>query len=162
MFKPCSGTFKQSFTVCWCHVEDCYQAITSKCSIYIFTLSRHVLYVLVLVLLLVFTILVQPLLRSQHFSGSSSVFRKPQWGFFRCFCGIHICSFGVLHLWYIWFCHQCILHNLHYSDLYLFLAAPFCCSVFWGTVAWLHTSYFVRPCFVGWPAVGYSVFYSVM
>ena len=60
------------------------------------------------------------------------------------------------------FAMLCVLHIYVILDLYLFLAAPFWCSVFWGTVTWLHTSYFVRPCFVGWTALGYSVFYNVI
>ena len=158
-----SGTFKP-FTVCWCQVEHCYQAITSKCSIHTFTLSRHVLYMFTPVSLLVFT---------SHFCwvsifyygavlGSSSVFRKPQWGFFHCFCDIHIYSVEFCISGIFGFAMQCVLHIYIILDLYLFWAAPFCCSVFWGTIAWLHTSYFVRPCFVSWTAVGYSVFYSVM
>ena len=50
--------------------------------------------------------------------GSSQVARasrKPQWGFFRCFCGIHICSVGALYLWYIWFCHTVFFTYLHFS-----------------------------------------------
>ena len=45
------------------------------------------------------------------------------------------------------FAMLCVLHIYIILHLYLFLAAPFCCNVFWGTVAWLHTNYFVRPCF---------------
>ena len=33
------------------------------------------------------------------------------------------------------FAMQCVLCIYIILDLYLFLAAPFCCSVFWGTVA---------------------------
>ena len=62
-----SETFKQSFTVCWCHVKHCYQAIKSKCTIHTFTLSHHIQYVFTLVSLLVFTSLMQPFLLGQHF-----------------------------------------------------------------------------------------------
>ena len=121
-----SGTFKP-FTVCWCQVEHCYQAITSKCSIHMFTLSCHVLYMFTPVSLLVFT---------SHFCwvsifyygavlGSSSVFRKPQWGFFRCFCDIHIYSVEFCISGIFGFAMQCVLHIYIILDLYLFLAAPF-------------------------------------
>ena len=33
------------------------------------------------------------------------------------------------------FAMQCVLHIYIILDLYLFLAAPFCYSVFWGTIA---------------------------
>ena len=33
------------------------------------------------------------------------------------------------------FATQCVLHIYIFLDLYLFLVAPFCCSVFWATVA---------------------------
>ena len=49
------------------------------------------------------------------------------------FCNSHICTIGVLHFWYIWFCHVACFTYLHYClHLYLFSAVLFCCSVFWG------------------------------
>ena len=71
--------------------------------------------------------------------------RRPQWGFFYCFCGIHICPVGVLHLWYIWFCHEVCFTYLHYSAYICFNSTFLLQYVLdgGGTAAWLHTSCFV-------------------
>ena len=121
---------QQSFTVYWCHIEHCYQAITSKCSIHTFTLSCHVLYVFTLVSLLVFTNLVQPFLLSQHFLLWCS-FRKKQ-----CLqeTSVRLLPLFLWHLhllcWFFCisgifgFAMQFVLHIYIILDLYLFLAAP--------------------------------------
>ena len=126
---------QQSFTVYWCHVEHCYQAITSKCSIH-----TPSLWVAMFCMWLRFWFL--PVLCSRFcwvsifyygaVLGSSSVSRKLRWGFFHCFCGIYICSAEVLHLWHIWFSHAVRFKCLQNSGFIFVFSSTFFATVCFG------------------------------